>query len=373
VKGRAVMYLVGIGVVAGAAAAVWSLFAARGTQARAEADERSRAVAAGPRVQLAVVERSPALRQLSLQGEARPYASVTLYAKVSGYLKDVRIDKGDRVREGQLLATIESPELDRQYEAAVADARNKRVNAERATNLAKPGVVSAQEADSARAAAEVAEANVASLSTQRSYEQLRAPFAGTVTARFADPGALVQNAANAQTSALPVVTVSQIERLRVYVYLDQRDAAFVRVGDAAEIGVPERAGRPPLVGKVARLAHELDARTRMMLVEIDLDNKKGEIVPGGFVQVGLTVSVPSVLELPVEALVMRGRDPYVAVVASDGKVSYRAVKIGDDDGKRVRILDGVAAGERVALNLGDSVADGSRVQVIASRDGGAGR
>src|SRR5262249_46655958 len=146
---------------------------------------------------------------VELIGEARPFAAVTLYAKVSGYLKSVSVDMGDRVKAGQVLAVIESPETDRAYSAAKEDFDNKQVKAQRIAKLLDKKFASPDEADQARTEAAVARERLAGLEEQRAYETLRAPFDGRVTARFADPGALVQNAASSQTSALPVVTVAQ--------------------------------------------------------------------------------------------------------------------------------------------------------------------
>src|SRR6202012_4593702 len=138
------------------------------------------------------------------------------------------------------------------------------------------------------------------LAQQKSYEVLRAPFAGTVTARYADPGALVQAATGASTGALPLVTISTPERLRVYVYVDQRQAGSVRIGDAALVSLSDR-GDAHIEGHVARLSSELDPHTRMMLVEVDVDNKDGAIVPGSFVTVTLSLATPPEIEIPVEA------------------------------------------------------------------------
>src|SRR5262249_54726336 len=151
------------------------------------------------------------------------------------------------------------------------------------------------------------------LATQRGYRIIRAPFDGLVTARFADPGTLIQSAANGQSGAVPIVTVSKSDRLRVYVYLDQSSAAFVHAGDLAEIRAP---GRPGLTRKapVARTAGQLAPRTRTMLTEIDVDDADGAIVPGSFVQVTLETRRPPSLEVPAEALVMRNEKPHVAVV-----------------------------------------------------------
>jgi membrane fusion protein, multidrug efflux system len=360
------IYVLGITSLAVVSAGVLFLAVSRRANALSEAESRTQALAQGPLVSVVTVGQGGAARSVDVQGEARPYASVTLYAKVSGYLREIRVDKGDRVTAGQVLAVIESPELDRQYDGAVADAANKRANAKRAETLVEQSILSAQDADLARTAAEVADAAVASLASQKAYETLRAPFDGTVTARFADPGALVQNAASSQTSALPVVTVARTNRLRVAAYLNQADAPYVGPGDLAVVTVPGQTGLA-LHGTVSRVSHELDPRTRTMLAEVDIDNEKGRVVPGSFVGVSLKIASPKGVSIPVQALVLRGRQPFVAVVSDDDHVVYRSVEIADDDGLNAQIVRGISGGERVALNLGDTLADGAKVQVAPAR------
>lgn len=377
------MYVAGLGALGATLLGVWGLGARRSSRAADEARGRTEEQARGPRVRVAPVTQSPPERELVLQGEARPFLSVTLYAKVSGYLTNMRADKGDRVKARQVIATIASPELDQQYAAALADARNKRINADRVNALGPSGVVSKQETDLARANADVAEATQGSISAQRDYRTIRAPFDGTVTARFADPGALIQAATNAQTGAVPIVTVSKTDRLRIYVYLDQGSAALVHVGDPALLRVPER---PGFVRKAAitRVSGELAPRTRTMLTEIDVDNADGAILPGSFVRVSIRVKTPALPEIPVEALVTRQDKAFVPVVDGGGRLRYRPVNVADDDGKSVRLLDGVTVGERVALNVGNEVEDGAQVQVVtapappanataASQPGGGGK
>jgi RND family efflux transporter MFP subunit len=359
----ALVYLAGLAALVLVAFGVITLDARRKSQAQADAQVREETVRRGPRVRLADVKRSSGVRRLVLQGEARPYAEVTLYAKVAGYLRDLRVDKGDRVKANQVLATVIAPELDAQYLAAEADARNKRVNAKRLTALAPSGVVSAQELEQGQAAADVAEATQSALSNQRDYRVIRAPFSGVVTARFADPGTLIQSAANAQSGAVPIVSVAKGDTLRVYVYLDQASASFVRVGDVATIRVPERPGWSRQA-KVTRSAGALSPKTRTMQTEVDIENADGAILPGSYVDVELAVKVPALLEIPAEALVMRGEKTAVAVVDGENRVHYRPVVVADDDGQLVRLVSGVNQGERVALNLGSDTSDGSPVQVV---------
>ena len=328
-----------------------------------ELQSRQAGIKAGPHVPVATAVVAPTERTVTLTGEARPYAAVTLFAKVSGYLQEIMVDKGDRVQKGQILAVIESPELDSQYDAALADARNKRVVAERAKVLIQSDAIARQDADNAEAAAQVAEATAAGLKAQKEYEVLRAPFSATVTARFADPGTLVQSAIASQTTTQPLVSLSRTDRLRVYIYLDQRNAAFVKVGDHAEIA---DAARPEVrqAAAVSRVSGELDLKSRTMLVELDLDNRRGKVLAGGFVQVTLKLHTPSFIQIPAEALLMRGEKAFAGVVGTDDRVTFRPVTPFDSDGKAVRLSTGLAAGERVVLTPGAGISDGELIQPI---------
>jgi RND family efflux transporter MFP subunit len=362
----ALLYAGGALLVAMAALGFVLLSHTRSSQAREGVEARARLTAAGPKVSVVKAGRSPAARRVEVQAEARPYATVTLYAKVSGYLSEIHVDKGDPVKKGDLLARIEAPEIDKQVLAARADAKNKRVNAARALNLVKPGVVSQQDSDLAVASADVAEAQEQALAVQSHYEIMRAPFDGIITARYADPGALLQAATGSVTSAQPLLTISDVDRLRVYGYVDQQDAPFIKVGDPAEIALPQDRPHTSIAGQVARISSELDPKTRMMLVEVDLDNRERKIVAGSFLREILQISVPTLVTVPVAALVMRGTKPFVAVVSSDGKVSYRPVRIADQDGVTLRLHEGVSEGDLVGLNVGDSLTEGARVQPLPS-------
>ncbi|HEY6009570.1 MAG TPA: efflux RND transporter periplasmic adaptor subunit [Geobacteraceae bacterium] len=347
------------------AALLLLLFLSGYRQAQFAKERRSRAedAKAGPRVPVVVASRGAAERTVVLTGEARAFASVTLFAKVSGYLKEIRVDKGDRVERGQVLAVIESAELDSQYEAAVADARNKRLIAERYKTLLPSEAIARQDAESAEAAAQVAEATAASLKAQKEYEVLRAPFNATVTARFADPGALVQNATTSQTATLPIVALSETDRLRVYVYLDQRNAAFVRVGNRAEV---VDAARPEVrrSARVSRKSGEIDLKSRTLLVELDLDNREGRFLAGGFVQVTLKLQIPIYVQVPVDGLLVRGEKTFVGVIDSDNRVTFRSVTVVDSDGTRASLGSGLAAGERVVLNPGTGIVEGEVIQPV---------
>jgi RND family efflux transporter MFP subunit len=357
------VYVVGLGAVVASVVGVVGLGTHRSSQAREEAGARVDEQSRGVRVRVAKATTSAAARKLTLQGEARAFTQITLYAKVSGYLRAINVDKGDHVKAGQVLATIEAPELDKQIASASADAKNKRVNAKRFEALAPSNMVSAQEVEAAQAGALVAEANQEALATQGGYRVLKAPFAGVVTARYADPGALIQSATSGQTGALPIVSVANPDRLRIYVYLDQAAASYVHVGDTAEVRVPERPGFSRKA-TVTRASGQLDTKTRTMLTEIDVENKDAAILPGSFVSVALEYKVPPLVQMPVEALVVKGDKTLVVVVDDGNKVHSRPVAVADDDGTTVRLVSGLKAGERVALNLGSEVDDGAPVQVV---------
>lgn len=328
-----------------------------------ERQSRVTAVSKGPTVRTAQVERTPGARTITLTGETRPFLSVALYAKVSGYLKEVRVDKGDRVRAGELLAVVQSPETDQQVESAIADARNKRSIADRDTQLIAQKLIAPQEAEQAETEAQMAASSVERYKALKDYELIRAPFSGTVTARYADPGALVQNAEGSQTSALPIVEIGTTDSLRVFVYIAQRDAADIRRGAAVTITDPSRP-EVHAAGTITRFTGELDPNTRTLLAEIDLSNRSGAIVPGSFVQVSLSVAGHRYLEIPAEALIVRGTGDFVAAITPDDRVTFRQVHILDTDGVTIRLLDGVQEGDRVALNLGDSVPEGQHVQPV---------
>jgi membrane fusion protein (multidrug efflux system) len=343
-----------VGVLAGYSLAKWM-------NIHDEVVSRAEESAAGPFVQTVHASMGIQERLVKALGESRPYNSVTLYAKISGYLRTITVDKGDRVKKGQLLATIDSPETFSQYEGALASSINRRAMSERAVRLHKQKVVTDQEEEQAVADADVATARLNELGAQKAYSQILAPFDGVVTARFVDPGALMQNAGQGQTGAQPIVTVSQTDRLRVTIFVDQRDAPFVKVGDSAQITTPERPdSRYNAV--VSRTAGELDTRSRTMLTEIELDNTSNEIVAGSFVDVTLKVQTPGVVQVPSEALVMKGTRASVMVVSHDHTVHAREVQGGENDGTKINILHGLEVNETVALDQGNNLIEGQHIQ-----------
>ena len=357
------LHRMGVGSLIGAFLLLLVIIVVKHVSVAREGRQRARDIAAGPHVRVVPVMPSAPDRKLFLNGEARPFETVTLFAKISGYLREVKVDKGDVVEKGQLLAVIEAPENTQDYRGAVADAKNKRSIADRMQPLLDKKLISQQEADAAVADADVAEARVKSLGAVAGYQEIRAPFGGTVTARFADPGALVQSAATSQTSALPLFTLSRVNELRVYVYVDQKDASYIHRGLPVKIFLQERPD-VQVDGTITRFSGELDPKTRMLLAEVDLDNKDNALVAGSFVQVALTVQAASYLQMPVEALVLRQGKNYAAVISSSNTVTYQPITVADNDGDNVKVLAGLNKGEMVALNVGNSLDEDAKIQPI---------
>jgi membrane fusion protein (multidrug efflux system) len=348
----------------GAVSTVAELILTQRSNVAAERDSLETDAALGPRVEVTTATPGPILREIRLFADLRPYAEVTLFGKVSGYIKTLPVDKGDLVKQGQLIAEIASPETDAQYASATADLANKKILAERNDRLFQIGAVSRETAEQADTNYSVAQAMVAQLETLRSYERLIAPFNGRVTARYADPGALVQNAMNSQTSALPVVTISDTTHLRVDAYVQQQDAPFVHIGDVVEI---EDAANPArkISARVSRTSGELDPKSRTLLAEMDVENRGDFFVGGSFAYVTLHLKVAPAPQVPLNALVLRDNRQFVAVPDDKQVLHFRPVQVESTDGTTVRIAAGIKAGERVAVNVPDEVSDGSRIQPIA--------
>jgi RND family efflux transporter MFP subunit len=321
------------------------------------------ATAKGPLVQVVEAGAAPALREVTVLASVTPYQQATLYAKVSGYLSKVLVDKGDAVKTGQLLATIESQETEAQYNSARADLANKQRIAQRYDQLLRQNAIAAQQADQADADARVAAATLQQYATLRSYQRLVAPFDGRVTARFADPGALVQNATTSQTAAQPVVTISDDTRLRVDAYVQQDVAPFVHEGDTVEIVDAANSGRS-LTAKLTRVSGQLDPRTRTMLVEAAIDNKDRFFLGGSFAYMTLHVPVASSTQVPVGALITRGDDQFIAVVGADSRLRYIKIAVASTDGDTVTLATGVKPGTRIAVDLPAEAIDGALVNPV---------
>jgi len=325
--------------------------------------ELQRDTAKGPEVQVVRATASGGMRDITILADVVPYQQATLYAKVSGYLGKVLVDKGDAVKAGQLLATIESQETDAQYASAAADLANKRQIARRYDQLAQQNAIAQQLKDQADADARIAQATLNQDATLKGYERVIAPFDGNVTARYADAGALMQNAQTGQTASLPVVTVEDDSKLRIDAFVQQQDAPFVHAGDKVDIIDAANSGRK-IEATLTRVSGALDPRTRTMLVEVVLDNKDNFILGGSFVYMTLHVPVSSATQVPVGALVTRGNDQFVAVVGRDSRLHYIKVAVASTDGDIVSLAGGIKPGTSVAVDLPAEAADGGLVQPV---------
>ena len=353
------LYLVGILLAVASLGGVFFLGTHKQGALAQELEKRKQDVAAGPFVRVAKVQLAPAQRSVTLISEVRANLRATIYAKVSGYVKEIRVDKGDAVQKGQVLATLESPDADQALEAARTDLALRNQLLARTKALAPSGVATQVELEQAEANQRSAQAQVARALANKAYEVLRAPFAGVVTARYVDPGALLPAATGSTQSAQPLIELAQLDRLRIAVQLGQEDAAEVRVGDAVQIALPSG---EPLKARVSRLSRALDLKTRTMLAEVDLVKPPEGLLPGSFAPVTLTLQGQPKPLIPAEALISREGKLLVAVVEG-GKIHLVPIRTGVDDGRTVEVLSGLRGGELVALNLGGDARDGAPVQI----------
>jgi RND family efflux transporter MFP subunit len=358
------LYVFGIGLLLAAGASAAYFHFVRNQEVSAVREARALVSERGPRIEVVTTAAGPSVRTIKLLGDVRAGATATLYSKVAGYLKTVHVDKGDKVEAGHVVAEIESPELDQQFAGASADLINKQRNLARIRDLFSRGNATQVALYQAETDATVAENNVAVLATTKSYQIVKSPFAGRVTARFADPGALIGNAQTNFVSAMPMLTISDDSKIRIYTYLQQADVPFVNVGDPAEVSDASNPDRKKMA-TITRMTGELDAKTRTMLVEVNVDNQDNFIVPGSFAYVTLYVKVKSYPQVPVTALLTRAGENVVAVLDKD-VVRFRPIKVASTDGAVVSIAGGLEPGEKIAINVPDEVTNGSRIQPIES-------
>lgn len=321
--------------------------------------------------------RGEIIRTITLPGTIRANQQVTLSAKVGGYLKSLAVDRGDRVKAGQLIGEIEVPEL-------IADALKNRAELVRAEAEAKvsdleagrlskaqrqaPDLVLPQAVDNsegrlamAKAGVEVARANIERTETLLRYAHIVAPFDGIVTARFVDPGAFIPSAAGggpAQAAAL--VTLADFDSVRAQVALPEVEAALAQVGQPVKLTVEGLVGKS-FAGKISRMSYALDDTTKTMLIEADLPNPDLVLRPGMYaaVKVGLEKHLDA-MTLPVEAIVMEKVNAF-AFVIEGGKAKKTAIRIGFNDGLKVEVVSGLTGSEKVALVGKMVLTDGAAV------------
>ncbi len=296
-----------------------------------------------------------------------PLQEATLYAKVSGYLKTLTVDKGDTVKTGQLLAEIEVPELvadETQYKVESAVARTNYQRMAEARQKA-PDLVVPQTVDDLRGQWQVAEARLQRVQTLLQYARLVAPFSGIITARFVDPGAFIPAATAGSTpQSAALLTLMDYSRVRVQVFVPEAECGFIKNGVPAKVTVEEVPGRS-FAGSVTRFAHALDPATKTMLTEIELPNPDGDLRPGAYALVQLELErKKDVLLVPVQAVLGEKAGTSVFTVA-EGKAKKTRVESGFNDGMNLEITRGISPGEPVVLLGKQALQDSQPVTVEA--------
>ena len=316
--------------------------------------------------------RGTASEEVALPGNIQPYTDAAIFARTTGYLKARYADIGSKVKAGQVLAEIDTPEIDQQLLQARADLATAKANeglakttAERYQDLIKTDSVSRQDLDNAngsyeakKAAVMSEDANVKRLEELQRFKTIHAPFAGVITARNTDIGALIGSG----SAAKELFHIAQVDRLRIFVDVPQIYSRAARPNVQATIEVQDLPGRK-FTGVLARTAQSIDAGSRTLLVEIDMDNPGGEILPGSFAQVHLKLPTDATtFRLPVNTLIFRSEGLRVATV-KNGIVSLIPITIGRDFGSTVEVIAGLTGPEQIVVNPPDSLADGQSVTI----------
>jgi len=341
-----------------------ALLAARHFQIQSQTVILQQTAARGPRVLAVGLSPEAGKRDLDIPATIHGYVETPVYAKVSGYLKTIFVDKGDRVRSGQVLAILQSPELDKQVADAKAYYWLWQVTDRRNQYLERHEVIAAQAADESHATLLQAQASYQQLLAMQSYEVVRAPFDGMITVRYVDPGNLVPQSTASSTN-FPIVALSSLSPLRVYASVPQSDAPYIRDRDPASVSVAEYPGRQ-FDGSVTRHPDALDPSTRTMLVEVDLPNRDPSLYPGMYATVHINVSVSqSALVAPDDALIFHQNRVFLPIVR-DGHLHLQQVTLGHDDGINVEVIGPVHRGDLVAMNVGQSARDGEPVQPVTT-------
>ena len=373
-------------------------FFGRKAKANQEAVEPARPVA------VVLAERRPIDSDLTLSGEFRPFQEVDIHAKVAGYIRRISVDVGDKVKQGQVLAVLEVPELSAEIlgsEASIrrsqdairrAESELTRTESSHAASHAaysrlkeasqqRPGLIAEQELDDALAKDKEAEAQVGSaqaalsearsqvsiaeasrkqLSAMEAYTHITAPFSGVITKRYADTGSLIQAGTSSNTQAMPVVRLAEIDKFRLTLPVPESAVPMVHIGSNVEVRV--QALNRTLNGRVARFAGSLDQQTRTMETEVDVENKDGSLVQGMYAEVALVLAhKDSVLTVPVQAVTRNGSDASVMIVDQNDRLDERNVKLGMEGAERLEILSGLKEGDRVVIGSRSQFRPGERV------------
>jgi len=319
---------------------------------------------AGPHVLVTDVLEPPTTSHLKLPATIRGYDETDIFAKIPGYLKTIKVDKGDRIQKGELLAILTSPELDQQVATARANYNLARVTDKRYQQLVRSQVIPQQTADETHFTMLQDKAILDQDIATQQYETITAPFDGIVTARYIDPGHLVPaNTTPGTPGSGAIISVSRMAPLRVFVYVPQNVAPFIRDGDAATITAMGYAGQK-FTGTITRHPEALSPDTRTMLVEVDLPNVGEVLYPGMYANAEFIVAMGTGSPMvPDDALIFRDGKVYVPVVRNN-QLHLAEVVLGYDNGQTVEVTSGIDPKDKVAVNVGQAARDGENVQPV---------
>jgi RND family efflux transporter MFP subunit len=315
-------------------------------------------------------------QEIILPGNVQPFITSPIYSRTNGYLRKWYFDIGAHVKKGQLLAVIETPEVDQQLEQSLSNLNTAKANLELANitkdryqGLLKTNAVSKQDVDNAvgtynanKAIVEANQANVKQLQAMKAFEKIYAPFDGVITARNTDIGDLI-NSGSSSNVKTDLFHIAQPGVLRVYVNVPEEYSQGVKVGMTADLSLAEFPGRK-FQGKLVRTAEAINLTTRTLLIEVDVDNPMGTLLTGSYAEVHLAIpSQTSTFLLPVNTLIFRSQGLHVGVV-KDGKVALTAVTAGHDFGNEIEIVSGLKPDDKVIINPPDSIVHGQQVKVV---------
>jgi RND family efflux transporter MFP subunit len=358
-----------------------------------------------PPAAVARVERRNVGSTLAIAGEFKPFQDVDVHAKVAGYIRQIYVDVGDHVKDGQTLAVLEVPELAAQLTGAEASVRAAQEQIRRAQGDlqraqsshtaahsayarlkqaadSRAGLVAQQEVDdwqakdleteaqvasaeaelaAAKQQLEVSQANQKQYTALSDYTRIVAPFAGVITNRYADTGALVAAGTSSSTQAIPVVRLAQTSKLRLVLPIPESVAAQIHLGDPVKVQV--QALNQEIEGRVSRFADSLDRQTRTMETEIDFDNRDGHLIPGMYTETRLSLRErKDALTIPLEAVSRNGDEATVLAVNADNVVQERKVQLGVEDSTRIEVLSGLSEGDRVIIGNRSEYHNGEKIQ-----------
>jgi RND family efflux transporter MFP subunit len=357
-------------LVALLASGIWSRLKAR-TALRAET-----AQVALTAVSVVSPKPTASAQEIILPGNVQPFITSPIYSRTNGYLRKWYFDIGAHVKQGQLLAVIDTPEVDQQLEQSLSNLNTAKANLalaeitkNRYEGLLTKNAVAQQDADNAvgtfnanKAIVDANQANVKQLQALQSFEKIYAPFDGVITARNTDIGDLIDSGSSG-TVKTDLFHISQPDKLRVYVNVPEEYSQGIKVGMTADLSLTEFPGRK-FQGKLVRTAEAINLTTRTLLIEIEVDNPTGTLLSGSYAEVHLKIPAQaSTLLLPVNALLFRSEGLRAGVV-KDGKVVLTAVTPGHDFGNQIEIVSGLKPDDQVIINPPDSIVSGQQVQIV---------